>query len=391
VQSKWAQATCCTDPALACYNYFTPEEYHCGCVATAMAQLMRYHQYPTSGIGTYTFMIKVDGNSEMVYTLGGDGFGGAYDWSQMISAPDCVATEAQREAIGALCYDAGISVNTDYGSDGSSTDTHKAKDALTTVFKYGNAVKGYNSENNIGPGLTAMINPNLDAKKPVILGIKGSYGHAVVCDGYGYNSSTLYHHLNMGWAGTDDVWYNLPVVETDNYTFNSVIKCVYNIHITKVGNGEIISGRVLDHSGEPIANAVVYSQTFGQPLPIAADSDDKGIYAFDGLYSNTTYTIWPSADGYIFPSRNITTGTSRDNSATSGNVWGIDFAAFAPGDFDGDGKVDAADFAIFASAWLTGPGDARWNPDCDISIPADGFVDAPDLAVFAENWLTGVE
>ena len=62
-----------------------------------------------------------------------------------------------------------------------------------------------------------------------------------------------------------------------------------------------------------------------------------------------------------------------------------------PGDFDLNSSADMADFAIFASAWLTGPTDAPWNPDCDISIPTDDFVDARDLAVFAENWLTGTE
>jgi len=390
MQSQWAQTTCCTDPALACYNYFTPEQYHCGCVATAMAQLMRYYQHPTAGIGVHRFTITVDGNSQTAYTLGG-GSGGAYDWSRMIPAPDCAATEAQRRAIGALCYDASISVNTDYGPDGSTADTHKAKDALMTTFEYGNAVQGYNDERDIGPGLIGMINPNLDAKKPVIIGIKGSDGHAVVCDGYGYNASTLYHHLNMGWAGSNDVWYNLPIVETSNYAFNSVIKCVYNIHITKTGDGEMISGRVLDRNGGPVANAVVYARAVGQSAPISADSDDRGIYAFDSLNSDTTYIVWPQANGHIFSSRNVTTGTSRDNAATAGNVWGIDFVAFCPGDFDGDSDIDAADFAIFASAWLAGPRDDLWNPDCDISNPADSIIDALDLAVFVDDWLAGVE
>ena len=74
---------------------------------------------------------------------------------------------------------------------------------LVSTFKYANAVKAYNSGNNIGDGLIEMLNPNLDAKDPVILGIKkGLSGHAVVCDGYGYNSLTLYHHLNRGWSGS---------------------------------------------------------------------------------------------------------------------------------------------------------------------------------------------
>jgi hypothetical protein len=390
LQSKWAQTTCGTNPPLDCYNYHTPEQYRCGCVATAIAQLMRYYQYPNTPIGIHNFAIKVDGISRTVPTLGGDGSGGIYNWSRMVMVPGDNTTEPQREAIGALCYDAGISINTEYDSDGASADTHKAKEALTTTFKYGNAVSGFNSGEDIGSGLIGMINPNLDAKKPVILGVKGTSGHALVCDGYGYNLSTPYHHLNMGWAGYYDAWYNLPTIDSAEY-YSSVYKCIYNIHIAKAGDGEMLSGRVLDHSGEPIAGAVVYAEPLSRAFQIAADSDDNGIYAFDSLNSNTIYTIWPSAEGYAFSSQNVTTGISLDDAAISGNVWGVDFAAFLAGDFDGDGDVDTADFAVFASAWLTGPGDARWNPDCDISIPADNFIDTLDLAVFVDNWLTGVD
>ncbi len=40
------------------YNYYTPGNYRTGCVATAMAQLMRYHQHPTAPIGVLGFWIK---------------------------------------------------------------------------------------------------------------------------------------------------------------------------------------------------------------------------------------------------------------------------------------------------------------------------------------------
>jgi hypothetical protein len=60
-----------------------------------------------------------------------------------------------------------------------------------------------------------------------------------------------------------------------------------------------------------------------------------------------------------------------------------------PGDFDGDFDVDFDDFAILALAWLTEPGDAKWNPDCDISIPPDDIINEKDLDIFCDNWLLG--
>jgi len=53
--------------------------------------------------------------------------------------------------------------------------------------------------------------------------------------------------------------------------------------------------------------------------------------------------------------------------------------------------VDVTDFFIFTSSWLTKPGDAGWNPACDISTPADDFIDALDFAVFVNNLQQGVK
>jgi hypothetical protein len=57
------------------------------------------------------------------------------------------------------------------------------------------------------------------------------------------------------------------------------------------------------------------------------------------------------------------------------------------GDFDDECDLDWDDFAVFALAWLTGPQDLAWNPDCDISVPADNRIDWYDLGVFGYNWL----
>lgn len=56
-------------------------------------------------------------------------------------------------------------------------------------------------------------------------------------------------------------------------------------------------------------------------------------------------------------------------------------------DINGDGKVNFADLAVLGSAWLAGIGDAEWNSDVNISVPADAFIDNRDLAVLAERWL----
>jgi hypothetical protein len=297
VQSRWDQTTVCGNN---CYNIYTPNNYSCGCVATATVQLMRYYQHPV----------------------------GTYSWTDMVLIPDCSTTLIQREAIGILCYDAAEAVNTDYGPDGSAADTLDSADAFVNTFNYDNAVKGYNSGNNIGTRLNGMLNPNLDAGYPCLLGITGTPGgHAVVCDGYGYNSSTLYHHLNMGWSGTSDAWYNLPNIDnTAVGNFNSVYKCVYNIYTT--GAGEIISGRVTDAASSPISGAAVTATRNGGGT-YNTTTNIKGIYALAKIPSDSNYTITVGKPGYSFAPQSFITLTSTDNSNTSGNVWGANFEGSA--------------------------------------------------------------
>lgn len=300
VESTWDQTTVGGYiGGITCYNYYTPNNWPCGCVATAMSQLIRYHEYPGSGPS------------------------GAYVWSNMPLRPDGGITLAERQAIGHLCFDAAESVDTTYGSGGSAASLHDAARELRDTFSYSNSIHGYNSYNEIGAALTTMINPNLDASHPVLIGVHGPSGvHAIVCDGYGYDTSTPYHHLNMGWSGHDDAWYNLPTIvcaET-GYQFNIVDTCVYNIFTS--GSGEIISGRITDPEGVPISDATVTATGGGTYY---ATGNDQGIYALAKVPSGTAFTISVDKGDWIFSNQIVSTGTSSQDSTTCGNRWGINF------------------------------------------------------------------
>jgi len=354
LQSKWAQTTCCSDPNLACYNYYTPpyepnnpDNFPCGCVATAMAQVMRYHVHPVAGIGQHSFRIKVQSSPMWVLTRGGDGNGGPYNWDLMVYEPNCSTTGPQREAIGALCYDAGVTVLMDYNPIpfGSRALLIDVNDALIDIFMYNNAIYGSNGAQDMSPFLPDMINPNLDFNHPVILGIfpGATDGHAVVCDGYGRQYFPLlpyggfwvsYHHLNMGWAGVQDAWYNFCNDMPPGYTI--VNGCVYNIFVS--GSGEIISGRVTDASRIPISDANVTAERTGGGT-YNAITNDKGIYALAKIPSASTYTISVTKAGFDFDDKIVPTGTSGTGVPPNitGNVWAIDFM---PAGFEGVIFVD---------------------------------------------------
>jgi hypothetical protein len=328
-QTTWDQQTAAAVGTTACYNYYTPPyasgtttNYPAGCVATAMAQLMRYYQFPSTAIGTAGFTIYSDGSPRTYNLRGGDGGGGAYVWSNMPLVPPTTPTTVQCQAIGALVADAGATVKMEYAAAGSSSALTDAKTALCNTFHYANAIKGWRQNLDLGAGLAAMINPNLDAHYPVLLGITGSAGgHAVVADGYGYSASTLYHHLNLGWSGTSSAWYALPLIDTSAYTFNIVNGCVYNAYTN--GTGEIISGRVLDQIGRPVANATVTATRTGGAT-YTTSTDTQGIYALARIPSASSFAITISKTNYSSVSTNVSTGTSTDMNATSGNKWGTD-------------------------------------------------------------------
>ncbi len=326
LQSKWYQTY---EGGIYCYNYYTPYHYACGCVATALAQLMRYHKFPSAGVGTPSFTISAGGASMDLKLRGGDGYGGPYHWDNMVLDPDAYTSDEERQAIGALTYDAGVASKMEYTATGSGATFADAYAALLSPFGYSNAIMaedpGFMTTYPIDPAnLIKYINPNLDAQLPALLGIfNPQVGHAVVADGYGFDAGTPYHHLNLGWAGTGDAWYNLPSISI----FTVVDYCIYNIFPS--GTGEIISGRVVDAQANPLEGVTVTATRDGGGT-FTATTNARGIYALAPVPSASTYHLQAAKEGYTFSSRTLTIDTSTNTSLTTGNRWGLDFSEPIP-------------------------------------------------------------
>lgn len=352
IQTNWGRTTVDgyqTIPpfpnSLPCYNYFTPPypagsdynylNYPTGTIATA--QLMRFWQYPTAGVGTTLYTITVNGGASDWPLRGGDGLGGPYDWGNMLLDPsNPIATDLQRQAIGNLCHDIDLSVNMDYewtynGTSYTGTDKYQMSDvakALVATFKYGNARDGSNAGNNIPyTNRDAMINPNLHAGYPVVLGITSTSGGDfldLICDGYGYNLNSIYHHLHLDFGY--GAWFNLPLVylsTTDNkLQFNILTDIIYNVYPS--GSGEIIAGRVLDSKGGPLQGATVTATRTGGGV-YSAITNANGIYAIVKVPSSSTYSVVPSFPGLTYAHRSASTGSSTNDTINTGNVWPLDF------------------------------------------------------------------
>ena len=160
-QTTWDQQTAAGAGTTACYNYYTPPygdgnpaNYPAGCVATAMAQFMRYYEFPSTGVGTASFTIYVDG-SPTPYILARRRWRGRSlrmeqhaRWSRPPTRPT-----VQCQAIGALVADAGATVNMEYASGGSSSSLIRCQDRFGQYLPFRKHTYGWNNNSQLGAGL----------------------------------------------------------------------------------------------------------------------------------------------------------------------------------------------------------------------------------------------
>jgi len=287
--TSWAQGK--VDDKL-CYNYYTPGNYLCGCVATALAQVMKYFRYPTGKVTAgewYYDSVNYNG-TDKGYDLDGyfasatattktpwsPAFGGPYNWDAMVDAPTGSTSETARKAIGQLCRDAAITVfshfNVNNGGETSGFSGTQAS-ALVKTFGFAGATASPYNEN-------ALL-ASLDAGLPAVMELSGNGGHAVVADGYGYDGSgALSIHFNFGWGDDNSGrWYTPPSVQE----FTSISRMVAAIFTPAQGTrgSSVISGRVLDANGSPVSGATVTAKNAANGAVVATKtSNAKGIYAF---------------------------------------------------------------------------------------------------------------
>ncbi len=186
-----------------------------GCVATAMAQIMYYHQWPeqtTKEIPAYTtkthgiFMPKIG-----ITTI---------DWDNIISSYSSSYTEAMKNAISTLMLLCGCAVKMNYDSDVSGANCSPY--VFVNYFGYDSNGISYVFRNYYSNTVwNQMIYDELKEGRPVLYsGQSSSGGHAFVIDGYDNND---YFHVNWGWGGYQDDYFLLGALNDYNYDQDAII------------------------------------------------------------------------------------------------------------------------------------------------------------------------
>lgn len=208
------------------FNRHIPGNALTGCVGTAMAMIMKYHEFPERGTGSFNAV----------------NFDVAYDWANMrMDSYRSGYSETEAEAVSTLIYHAAASIGTQFGYSGSSAYEVKVPAALVNYFGYDPGVSyKKRSETPTQAEFDRLVENEIRASRPVLYcGQDVTAGHAFVVDGYDPLSGMI--HVNWGWGGADGNnnggWYASTALNptvSQSHSFNNLTTIIYNI---KPGDG----------------------------------------------------------------------------------------------------------------------------------------------------------
>lgn len=293
--------------------------YHCvtGCPATAMAQIMKYWNFPKQGTGFHQYSHDTYGNLSA-------NFGATtYNWAEM---PNDV--NSANSAVATLMYHCGVAVEMGYGPtssgsyviiDYSPTPEQSSEYAYKTYFGYNPAtIKGLMRENYTDAAWIQMLKTDLDNGRPIQYAGFGQGGHTFVCDGYDNNN---YFHFNWGWGGYADGFFLINALNPGSGgtgsgagTYNDGQQAVFGIQPPQgTVSNTLKLNATLTVSPNPI--------TFGQAFTVHTDIVNAGTATFEGSFAAA---IFDADDNFLdfvqqYPDMSLNVGYHYTN--------GIDFVS----------------------------------------------------------------
>ena len=173
-----------------------------GCVATAMAQIMKFWNYPAKGNDFRSY------NHNKFGTLSANFGGTTYNWSGM---PNNVTST--NNAVATLMYHCGVSVDMTYGVNSSGAQPNKIANAFKKYFGYAGTTRFVERSQGTDAQWIDLIKNELNAGRPVNYnGYGNGGGHAFVCDGYDANNK---FHMNWGWGGAYDGYFTINALNPE--------------------------------------------------------------------------------------------------------------------------------------------------------------------------------
>lgn len=206
IQTTWNQAPLYN--ALCPYDEGTGEYTVTGCAATAMAQVLKYWEYPNVGTGTHTYYDQNYGWQSANYES-------LIYWNEMPNSLSSSSTTMQVLSVATLMRLCGVSADMQYGigSVGGSSATYDAVvRGLIENFNYSQNLQLAYKNNYSNAQWLSLLKNDLDNDRPILYAgtdMENGGGHAFVCDGYDNNN---YFHFNWGWGSVYDGYFQLSAL-----------------------------------------------------------------------------------------------------------------------------------------------------------------------------------
>ena len=315
VATTWNQYPLYND--LCPYNPADEEQCVTGCVATAMAQVMKYWDYPPIGVGSYSYNDNINYN----YGVLSMNFANTpFKWDSMPLNLSSSTTLHEDTAVATLMYACGVSVAMEYGDldeggsgafvvfnsggpSGVCSGGVCAQCALETYFGYNPNIQAVLQASYTTGGWDTLFMTELDSSRPIICygyDVNGYGGHCWVADGY--ESSGLFH-MNWGWGGEDNGYFSLLDLDPSPYDFEdndgALIKiypastvtnnCLSPLDIT--ASDILANSAVFTWNGASSSNEYLFEYQESEASSWIIDTVKTTTISLSGLQPTTLYNV----------------------------------------------------------------------------------------------------
>lgn len=310
VHIMWGQVNCSDNAGhtINVTNLFTPSHYAPGCVAISQSTLLRHYQWPPRGVGVSSYTDN-QGSSRGTYTV--DCENTEYDWSNALERYRNKSSEdIEREAAGTVAYQSAVSLSMDFEYNGSTSNVNRIPSALAHHFRYTALYKSKSSGS-----FWTILDSNMVWAKPCVLAVENSSGggHSVVCDGLKIEDGEYYYHLNMGWWGTSNGWYQIRSGFNAG-GYNYILGATMNV----IPEPMLEAPVVLDNSPMTQLSWRYPENGHAEAFEVQRSMDGGSWETITSTVTDTTLTIFPTEDHtYDYRARAVV-----NNGRVYANSWG---------------------------------------------------------------------
>ncbi len=311
-----------TSSGAPCYHTFA------GSGAVAMAQIMKYYNYPAHGFNSHTYTLPGYGTLYVNFSAA------TYDWLNM---PQILT--ASNDAVSTLIYHCGVGQEMNYGPDSSFSGSALIDTAFRNYFGYSSiAAWKWKADYPADQWLT-MLKAELDAGRPLLYygNDGGTDEKFFICDGY---QGTDSFHFNWGSGGTDNGYFYLNDLTPGTHNYTYAQGAIFNLSPSLsadfiASNTSIRMGEKVDFTDKSSGNPTSWTWSFPGGIPSTANQQNPANIRYDipGIY-NVTLKISDGSGtdsitkfGYInvtgYPSYISLDFESLDDFTLSFNPWSV--------------------------------------------------------------------